>query len=201
MRKNSSSGRACISPSDRGAANHKAHRQEYLLVGVFAIAVIFSACNSAVDSDDNQYARLYRSAESRDIAHPNGLWLRLPTSLPVTETSGGFEVTAPNVRSLSPMNIKLHLHEEPPQSPTAAAAERRMIANRKISYLVSEEKEAVGSGGAEYMLNAWEEIPGGYVSYQQTEQAETGRPRHEFAWYVIGQTGLRQKTSAGKSER
>jgi hypothetical protein len=46
----------------------------------------------------------------------------------------------------------------------------------KVSYRVEKAGEG-GSGGAEYALSAWEECPGGYISYEQTEQSEDGRPR------------------------
>lgn len=164
-------------------------RRTYLLAALLSSYALCVACAPAAKQGDNHYVRLYRGQDVREVVHPNGLFLHLPASLSVTETTDGFTVAPPPVRSSGPVVIRLRPNEERPVAP---GPERRAVGARELSYRIAKVGEG-GSGGAEYALAAWEACPGGHISYHQVEQAETGEPFYEFAWYVIGQAGFRRR--------
>lgn len=127
----------------------------------------------------------------RDVTHSNGLTLKIPATYAVRETPDGFVVEPAdnaNAQTRYPTEVEV-ARRQASDFTVPADAKEKSVADRTINYIV-EEGEG-GSGGSEHELTAWENVPDGFVVYQQRQQAEHSTPEFEMCWTVIKNSSLK----------
>lgn len=160
-----------------------------LITGALLMLTIMSACATAPDvSKEQKMKELFGQTEPKikEIAHPNGLMLRLPEELVAKQMPDGFLIEPPSIRGLSYASVTFLSQQSPPEGDWSR---QRQIGSRAIYYRV-EETEG-GMGGKEYELKAWELYPKGIVLYEQSEQSKSAVSEQAFAWYIIENTSLK----------
>ncbi|MBC7932669.1 MAG: hypothetical protein H7Z38_19075 [Rubrivivax sp.] len=120
----------------------------------------------------------------KEVAHPNGLVLRLPEELTVDRTADGFSIVPPSSRGMSEMTVSLHTGE---QQPPGDWPREQQIGTRRVRYR-SDRSEGGGSGGDRYEMTAWETTAGKYIIYRQGDHAEFGEPAFDLFWMIVENT-------------
>lgn len=156
-----------------------------IILALLSLVAFTTAClTSAQQNKDSQ--------PMKEFKHSNGLTVRVPESFIVGQSGEKLYVTAPKEapgsRASSSIHIELRKDESLPDE--AKSARTYSVSNRIIYY--SYEDGGGGSGGAVYLVTAWEEVPNGYIFYDYTEQPEEfDSPSYEFCWQVIKGTSIK----------
>jgi hypothetical protein len=144
------------------------------------LCVTATACSSQVQRRVNPYA----DSKVKEVAHPNGLALRLPEELNVARNADGFSIAPPSSRGMSEMTVSLKVSEQPPAGDWPR---QRQIETRRVRYRI-DRTEGGGSGGDSYQMTAWEEVSGKYIFYRQGDHAEFGEPTFDLFWMIVENT-------------
>jgi hypothetical protein len=152
----------------------------YFRPGFIFVLVALSAC--FMNENENTI----------EVAHPNGLSLRLPESVSVEQTFNGFFIIPRKAKELrTPFEIEVSLHAD--ERPEGEWPEMRQIKGDTVYYRI--DRIGGGSGGDIYVLNAWKAYPTGYVLLRHYEQGEDIlTPDFALGWIVISSTrAIRKK--------
>lgn len=126
---------------------------------------------------------------SSTIAHPSGLALNLPPTIggrrvSVDQTPTGFAVSL-DPRAARSATRALVTFNPAIATPAGAWPKTRTVRGVTIRYSIETFADrAVGSGGPEYELRAWEPVGRGHIAYVQRVQTE-GDPDFSLIWAVI----------------
>ena len=117
---------------------------------------------------------------TRTITHPNGLTLTIDRNFSVRQTQAGYILDLKKVHdSRYPQAIEVRLEDGPrPGAPNVsspselAGSWRKVIVERGENYWIEGSEGAVGSGGPERTLTAWQPCSDKHVLVIQHAQAE-----------------------------
>lgn len=130
---------------------------------------------------------LAAKAESNDVyagtlTHRNGLVVVLPTPMSVEPTETGYRLSPVDGHMLrSPWSIEVLLDDGP--VPADGSLGRLRADDIEFPYKV--DRFDGGSGGTEYVLNAWKALDAGHILLIQSEQTEFGQPDFALGWSIL----------------
>ena len=128
----------------------------------------------------------------REYTNKNGLTVKLPDHLAARENGDGFLVEpsdGSNKNIRFPVEIVVKLNRDG-SNPSGEFPEQKSVGGKNVKYRI--EKAEGGSGGAEYKLEAFEVVDGGYISYETTEQDKYSEPEFKTLWQIIENTSVKK---------
>lgn len=162
-------------------------RSLLIIASMCSLAV---ACASCADERINHYA----NERMKEVAHPNGLIIRLAHTLLAKEDANGFSI-APHesAQRRYPTELSVALHADGRRPEGEWTAQRR-INNRLLHYRTSEAQYGGASGSEiEHRIEAWEDYGGRYVLYQQSFPNVSYEQGVDLFWHIIEGTSLTAK--------
>jgi hypothetical protein len=167
-------------------------RKNNLYPVLFLCLLIFGA-NACLQRQDENKPNRYASIETVKIRHPKGLNLEIAKDISYTEGENGYQMRPPDMGSVRyAINFTLAAHQNEDLPKEIFGLKKRAIADRAIFYRYNDQ-EAGGASGDEIIrtLEAWEQIPNGYIFYEQgTPETHFEKHKFDLLWHVIERTNF-----------